>query len=91
MAHIRLRHVEDNFSTLMRFSPIVGIFGHRQVGKTTFAAQKAAAYWTLDDEATQAVISSAAARFLRTQKQFPVVVDECQMAPKLFPALNNVT
>ncbi|MEN9723259.1 MAG: hypothetical protein RJB38_1245 [Pseudomonadota bacterium] len=33
MAHTRERQLDELFDKLMAFSPLVGVFGHRQVGK----------------------------------------------------------
>jgi len=34
--HLRRRHIIDLVKNSLIFSPIVGLLGHRQVGKTTF-------------------------------------------------------
>jgi hypothetical protein len=89
MAHDRNRQIGELFSRLLRFSPIVGLFGHRQVGKTTFASAVAATYWTLDDLDTRKRISQSPKLFLEAQRHFPTVIDECQVVPELFPALKE--
>lgn len=73
----------------MSFSPIVGLFGHRQVGKTTLCVGLAQSYVTFDQQETldQALYSPAA--FLDTHLAQPLVIDECQLAPPLFPALKE--
>jgi transcription elongation GreA/GreB family factor len=48
MAHERVRHATDRLKQLLAFSPIVGVFGHRQVGKTTLISQHVKSYATLD-------------------------------------------
>ena len=35
MAHIRNRFVYNNLVKTLKYSPLVGVLGHRQVGKTT--------------------------------------------------------
>jgi hypothetical protein len=73
----------------MAFSPLVGIFGHRQVGKTTFAEQTGGSYSTLDDQATRESIKKDASKFLQNSGKRPTVIDECQGEPQLFPALKE--
>ena len=48
VAHIRKRHIEKHIEKLLSFSPIVGVLGHRQVGKTTTLEDIAASYVTMD-------------------------------------------
>lgn len=50
MPHLRSRHIHEAFNQLCAHSAIVGVFGHRQVGKTTFLESLLANYRTLDDE-----------------------------------------
>ena len=49
MAHDRPRHILEKFRHLRQFSPILGVFGHRQVGKSTLIAKEVDDYRTLDD------------------------------------------
>jgi predicted AAA+ superfamily ATPase len=105
VAHERKRHISDVFDQLLNFSPIIGLFGHRQVGKSTFLANTIQNYRTLDDvEELEAAHSdpkgyiqsrttlpnraSGKANFKSTQYQ-SVVIDECQLEPKLFPSLKE--
>lgn len=71
-------------------TPVVLINGARQTGKTTLAqtlaAQSGAAYFTLDDAATQAAAVGDPVGFIRNLAG-PVVIDEIQKAPDLFPAI----
>ena len=89
MAHFRKRQIDEFFQPLMNFSPIVGIFGHRQVGKSTFVSTRTKRYWTLDDKETRLLIAENAKEFLHEQLQFPTTIDECQFEPDLFPALKE--
>jgi predicted AAA+ superfamily ATPase len=89
MGHLRKRQVEEVFLKLMGFSPIIGLFGHRQVGKSTFAADVAGQYWTLDDQDTRDEVNRHAKQFIQKQSKLPVVIDECQLEPSLFPALKE--
>jgi predicted AAA+ superfamily ATPase len=89
MAHERHRHIDDIFKTLLQFSPIVGVFGHRQVGKSTFLAGCIDNYKTLDDVDDLEKANLAPKEFLQSHKSSPLVIDECQLEPKLFPTLKE--
>lgn len=89
MAHTRKRQIQPLFDRLVQFSPILGVFGHRQVGKTTLASAWAKKYWTLDDRATRELVAKNPKAFLTRQKLFPTILDECQLEPDLFPALKE--
>jgi len=71
-------------------TPVVLLNGARQTGKTTLAqaiAEKSGAqYFTLDDAATLALAAGDPAGFIRNLSG-PVVLDEIQKAPDLFPAI----
>jgi predicted AAA+ superfamily ATPase len=89
MAHFRERHAQVFFEKLNRYSPIVGVFGHRQVGKTTFVSHSVASYVTLDDEDQLKQALAGAKAFVAAHGMEQTVIDECQMAPPLFPALKE--
>ena len=89
MAHIRHRLVSHLYGRLIKFSPIVGVFGHRQVGKSTLISSLAKAYFTLDDQELRENIGARPKLFLQKQARFPTAIDECQYAPELFPALKE--
>ena len=90
MAHYRPRHATQLFRKNLQFSPIVGVFGHRQVGKTSFVSQEADhPYLSLDDEDYLAAANASGKQFLVDHAQKGLVIDECQYAPPLFPALKE--
>ena len=89
MAHERKRHVRDLLLQRLKFSPIVGVFGHRQVGKSTLIAKIANEYRTLDDVATLEFAHEQPKKFIQSMKQHPAAIDECQMEPRLFPTLKE--
>jgi hypothetical protein len=64
--------------------------GARQTGKTTLAREMAGEpgfqYFTLDDAATLALAADDPSGFIRNLTG-PVVIDEIQKAPDLFPAI----
>jgi len=74
----------------MTDTPVVLLNGARQTGKTTLARQMAGApgaqYLTLDDAATLALAAGDPSGFIRNLTG-PVVLDEVQKAPDLFPAI----
>jgi predicted AAA+ superfamily ATPase len=90
MPHLRKRYAEDLLRNYLKFSPIVGLIGHRQVGKTTLVGGICSSYYTLDDEESLAYLVNSASEFLREiQMSGTVAIDEAQLMPKLFPALKE--
>lgn len=90
MAHIRRRHLKDTIYKYLKFSPLVGVFGHRQVGKTTLISRICKSYYTLDDEESLAHPTEYSAEFLKQiSGPSPIGLDEIQLMPKLFPALKE--
>lgn len=91
MAHIRYRHLEQVLNKVLKFSPIVGIIGHRQVGKTTLLEQYVKSkYKTFDDEKfyKESQEIGATAVINKYGKSF-CAFDEVQMFPSLFSALKE--
>lgn len=91
MPHKRPRHLELLVKKTLRFSPITGIFGHRQVGKTMLSEKLAGDYVTFDrfPSLNQAVVDPEGFLTSHASSQKPLVVDECQLAPPLFPMLKE--
>lgn len=91
MPHFRQRYLTELLKKTLRYSPITGIFGHRQVGKTTLANLLAGQYATLDQSAQQDQASQDPDGFLKSRNtgKTPLVIDECQLAPPLFPVLKE--
>ncbi|MEK6706931.1 MAG: AAA family ATPase [Bdellovibrionota bacterium] len=89
MPHQRTRQINELYKKIVAFSPIIGIFGHRQVGKSTLAASLAQSYFTLDDQDTRRQIHENPKFFITKQKKYPTALDECQLEPALFPALKE--
>jgi len=84
------RFIEHNVQRAMTDTPVVLLNGARQTGKTTIvqaiATKAGAQYFTLDDSATLALIVGDPSGFVRNLAG-PVVLDEIQKAPELFPAI----
>ncbi|MBI2435854.1 MAG: ATP-binding protein [Candidatus Hydrogenedentes bacterium] len=84
------RNIEIAIRQATADTPAVLLNGARQTGKTTLvkaiAETSGAAYFTLDDAATLALIAGDPSGFIRGLTG-PVVVDEVQKVPELFPAI----
>ena len=89
MPHLRLRYLQALLQRSQKFSPIVGIFGHRQVGKTTLSSALAEKYLTLDEAAVLDQATFDPKSLVRDYTASPLVIDECQLAPPLFPVLKE--
>lgn len=87
MPHPRSRYLEKHIREGLKFSPIVGVLGQRQVGKTTLVEEIAGSrYLTLDDAAQLELAMGHPDSFL-SQFGKLTAIDECQKAPPLFTAL----
>jgi predicted AAA+ superfamily ATPase len=85
------RHLTSALLASLADSPVVLLNGARQTGKTTLARWVAtdarpARYLTLDDPATLAAARSDPGAFVEGLGG-PVVLDEVQRAPEVFPAI----
>lgn len=89
MPHLRKRHLETLIHKTIRHSPITGILGHRQVGKTTLSQQLIRDYCTLDLPENLALAQNDPMAFLAKHATEALVIDECQLAPPLFPVLKE--
>jgi len=87
--HIRTRHLEVFIQKLLRFSPIVGLLGHRQSGKTTLMGQVVKTYITMDQRTSLQAAESDPDGFITRLSGVRNGIDECQLAPALFPALKE--
>lgn len=89
MPHLRERHAWNLLQSLSTHSPLVGVLGHRQVGKTTLLESFCSSYFSMDDEDIAEKIIKSPKDFLQTQMKAKTGLDEVQLYPKLFPALKE--
>ncbi len=84
------RNIQNAVRLALEDTPVVLLNGARQTGKTTLAQEFSTApgsqYFTLDDAATLASAANDPSGFIRNLTG-PVVIDEIQKAPALFPAI----
>jgi predicted AAA+ superfamily ATPase len=88
MPHSRPRYAETLIQRALTHTPIVGVFGQRQVGKTTLVEKSALEYRTLDDESTLLELDADPTLFLQNRKK-TFAIDEAQLSPRIFPALKE--
>jgi hypothetical protein len=89
MAHIRIRHCKGTVNKTLSYSSIVGVFGHRQCGKTTFVETLSQSYFTIDDKEVRAEIKNHPKQFIKDHNDGLLILDECQYEENLFPALKE--
>lgn len=88
------RHLSASIETALSDTPVVLLVGARQCGKTTLVKALSrpgvsVRYLSLDDPAVLAAAQSDPAAFLE-DLDGPVILDEVQQAPALFPVLRSV-
>lgn len=88
MAHLRNRYLKSQLQNALKFSPLVGVLGQRQVGKTTLieAITSSSNYVTFDEENVRTSASLKPKGFLEGFSSL-TAIDECQKVPEIFPAL----
>jgi len=84
------RAIADHVRTALKDTPVVLVHGARQTGKTTLVLEMAremgASYLTMDDAVTLAAALQDPQGFVLNMPG-PVVLDEVQKVPALFPAI----
>jgi uncharacterized protein len=86
--HLRKRYVSSSVEQSLKFSPVVGLLGQRQVGKTTLLESLSNSYATFDRERDLLEAEQSPEFFLENRKA-PFGVDESQLCPRLFPAIKE--
>ncbi len=92
MAHLRKRHLSATITKTATYSPIIGVLGHRQTGKTTLVSHLSSHYKTFDDQDEISLAATDPKEYIKNlanHKKLPSVIDECQMVPGIFPSLKN--
>jgi uncharacterized protein len=89
MAHLRKRHLSQLLKKIATGSPLVGVLGHRQVGKTTLLESIANQYLSFDDIEQLTKAETNPKLFLRELQELGTAIDECQIVAKIFPALKE--
>lgn len=89
MPHERKRHLEPILRHLAKISGLVGLLGHRQVGKTTLLEAISKHYLSFDDEELLNYANKNAKKFISEHKDLATGIDECQLSEKIFPALKE--
>jgi uncharacterized protein len=90
MPHARNRLLQARIEKTLKHSPIVGILGQRQTGKTTLMESLVPTdhYVTLDKAMQLSAARTNPEAFLERGTAL-FGIDECQFAPELFPALKE--
>lgn len=92
MPHSRDRHETTTMLASLKWSPAVGVFGLRQVGKTTLVQSVASRlhgdYETFDMDATLASAEEAPLDFLTRSRL--LAIDEAQKAPIIFSVIKTL-
>lgn len=88
MPHSRSRYAESLIKRALKHSPLVGLFGQRQVGKTTLLEKLSSSYCTLDRESVATELEVNPELFLQN-RPLGFAIDEAQLCPRLFPALKE--
>jgi len=89
------RKIEEEALNLLKFFPILGITGPRQVGKTTLARQlqklikKESIYLDLESTADYSLLQESEL-FLKRNEGKCIIIDEIQRMPALFPLLRSL-
>ncbi len=89
MAHERKRYLYNLFQNSMKLSPLVGVVGHRQVGKTTFIESNCGAYYVVDTKSESQEARADPYAYLKKRAGKATALDECQIVPELFPELKE--
>lgn len=84
------RHAETLIRDRLATSPAVVLVGPRQAGKTTLARSMGGRYFDLEQESTRVGLDAAWGEVMVTSlAEGPVVLDEAQSWPELFPRLRG--
>lgn len=92
MAHVRKRQIFSLIEDSLRWSPAVGVYGLRQVGKTTLveslALEQNAFFETFDQAAVLLAAENRPREFCDRKKL--LCIDEVQKGPWVFPVIKDL-
>src|SRR3990167_2577662 len=92
MPHERIRRVEPLVSALLKWSPVVGVYGLRQSGKTVLTKKITALlggeFESFDHQLALSSSEDNPEAFLSRSKL--LCIDEAQKAPWIFPAIKHI-
>ena len=87
------RQAEKDFMEMSRFFKVVLVTGARQVGKTTMlkhlSENEERTYVSLDDDQARS-LARLDPRLFFQQYKLPIIIDEVQNAPELFPEIKRI-
>jgi predicted AAA+ superfamily ATPase len=83
MPHLRKRHLEPLLKKSLSWSPVVGVLGARQAGKTTLLKQFGAETRTFDDPRLGELFAKGGVNLLESARK-PLFLDEVQKYPPVF-------
>ena len=90
MPHQRKRYLQAALRSLLAYSPVIGVLGHRQVGKTTLIEQEAGRYVTFDKTSSLSRADLDPEAFITSGASHPpFVIDEAQLCPSIFSAIKE--
>ncbi len=89
MAHLRIRYLTENLQKLCTFSPIIGVLGHRQVGKTTLLEHFSKDYHTFDIKKNRVDAELNPDQYINSLKGNKTIIDEAQLIPEIFYSLKE--
>lgn len=92
MPHLRERHIQQYVLNSLRWSPAVGVYGLRQVGKSTLVETisqiKHGIVESFDRDATKQISQNRPYEFC--MRDSLLCVDECQKGPWIFPVIKDI-
>ncbi|MBF0491678.1 MAG: ATP-binding protein [Deltaproteobacteria bacterium] len=89
MPHLRQRQASGLIKKALTYSPVVGILGMRQVGKSTLMKEQVKIYYTFDDESFQIRFQSEGRSILDASRE-SIGLDEVQKYPPVFDLIKTL-
>ena len=89
MPHSRKRYLQPILEKVLTLSPIAGVLGHRQVGKTTLLSQVCDQYYSLDKPSEQKEAQENPELYLKARARKKIALDEVHGSPQIFKELKE--